>query len=186
MSNNMADETKQEELETSTDSSTETSEQKETKDEPKVPLARLRKETEKVKKLESEIREKEAKASKDEGRAEEDSGFSEKMARYEAEKARKEKEALDKFNAKIEELKVIEPSLNEEQLSDIIEKYGVDLEKGFKIYQDLKSGQAPKIKPKMPSGPKTKDEVQKEEFEPAKVKSTWDAMKEGLKKHGLG
>ncbi len=157
------------------------------KEEPKVPLSRLREEADKVKKLEKQLGTsgQEVKPLTEEGRQKDLAELREKLEMIEADKEVEEKKALEELDKKIGELKVIDPTLDEKALLDIIEKYGVDIDKSFKIYNDFKAGQAPIIKPKLPTAVKTSDEVKTEEFQPQKVKSTWDAVQEGLKKFGL-
>ncbi len=107
--------------------------------------------------------------------------ISEIGAEEEAE-AKKAKEELDK---KIDELRTLDPTLDEKSLLAIKEKYGVEIDGAFKIYNDLKAGQAPIIKPKLPAATKTSDEVKEEIFEPSKVRTLHDAVQEGMKKFGL-
>ncbi len=183
MSNNMADDIFGEPV-VPTEPSTEPTGEKE---EPKVPLSRLREEADKVKKLEKQLGTsgQEVKPLTEEGRQKDLAELREKLEMIEADKEVEEKKALEELDKKIGELKVIDPTLDEKALLDIIEKYGVDIDKSFKIYNDFKAGQAPIIKPKLPTAVKTSDEVKTEEFQPQKVKSTWDAVQEGLKKFGL-
>lgn len=183
MTNNMADDVLEEPV-TPTEPSPEPTGEKE---EPKVPLSRLREEVDKRKKLEEQLKTsgQEVKPLTDESRQKDMAELREKLEAIEAEKEVEEKKALEELDKKIGELKVIDPTLDEKALLDIVEKYGVDADKAFKIYNDLKQGQAPTIKPKLPSATKTSDEVKEELFQPQKVKSTWEAVQEGLKKFGL-
>ena len=180
----MADELNPEEPETPTEPSTEPTGEKE---EPKVPLSRLREEVDKRKKLETQLKTsgQEGQPPAQEGREQEKAKLRETLAELEAEKEAEEKKSLEELNAKIGEFKVVDPTLDEKALLDIIEKYGVDADKSFKIYNDLKAGQVPTIKPKLPTATKTSDEVKEELFQPEKTKSVWDAAQEGLKKFGL-
>lgn len=177
----MADEIK-EELETS-DSSLETSGE----EEPKVPISRLREEVDKRRKLEEQLKTsgQEQRQPIQEGREQEKAKLREMMTELEVEKEAEEKRALEELNSKISELKIIDTTLDEKALLDIIEKYGVDADKAFKIYNDLKQGQAPKITPKIPTGVKTSDEVKTEIFQPKTRGSLWSAANEGLKKFGF-
>lgn len=120
-----------------------------------------------------------------EGRELERAKLREMMTELEVEKEAEEKKALEELNSKISELKIIDPALDEKALLDIIEKYGVDADNAFKIYNDLKQGQVPKITPKIPTGTKTSDEVKEEIFQPKTKGSLWEAASEGLKKFGL-
>ena len=185
----MADEEKkEEELDTSEESSTEeTSEEEKTEgEEPKVPLSRLREERDKRKKLETELKTKKEGEVPSEGRKEGELTFGEKMEEYERQKGEKEAKALEEFNEKLEDLKEVDPTLDDKALSDIIEKYGVDVDKAFKIYVDLKGGKAPTIKPKMPTGSKTTDEVKEEPAADVTKKSMHELVQDGLKKFGVG
>ena len=176
----MADEIN-EELDTS-GSSPEASEE----GEPNVPLSRLREEVDKRKKLEEQLKTStQEKTPPDEGRLQEKAKLRETLAEIEADEEAEEKKALEGLNNKIGEFKVIDPTLDEKALLDIIEKYGVDADKAFKVYNDLKAGQAPIIKPKLPTATKTSDEVKEELFKPKARGSLWDAAQEGLKKFGL-
>ena len=171
-----------EELDTS-GSSTETSGE----EEPKVPISRLREEVDKRKKLETQLKTsgQEQKPTTDEGRQQEKAKLREMMDELETEKSEEEKKALEELDKKIGELKIIDPTLDEKALLDIIEKYGVDADKSFKIYNDLKAGQVPKITPKLPTATKTSDELKEEPFVPKPRGSLWEAAQKGLEKFGL-
>ena len=184
----MADEKKEEELETSEESSTEeTSKEEETKEEEtKVPLSSLRAEREKRKKAEDQLKTKKEGEEPSDSREEGELTFGEKMEKYEKQKEEKEAKALEEFNEKLEDLKEVDPTLDDKALSDIIEKYGVDVDKAFKIYVDLKGGKAPTIKPKMPTGSKTTDEVKEEPAADVTKKSMHELVQDGLKKFGVG
>jgi len=85
----------------------------------------------------------------------------------------------------MEDLREIDPTLDDKAIKDIIEKYGVDVDGAFKIYNDLKGGKTPTIKPKMPKGSKTTDEVTEEPVDVTK-KSLHELVEQGLKKFGVG
>lgn len=166
------------------------------KEEEQIPISRLRDEVDKRKefeekstKLEEQLRtlqEKDKTTLPDKGREDEKSHLRELISQLEEDKEKEESDALKAFDAKVEELKTLDPTIDEKALLDIIEKYELDSpDKAYKIYQDLKGGNAPVIKPKLPSSSKTTDDVKAEEFEPSKVKSTWEAVQQGLKKFGL-
>lgn len=173
-----------EEPETPTEPSTEPTGGKE---EPQVPISRLREEVDKRKKLEEQLKTsvQGQKPPVQEGRELEKAKLREMMTELEVEKEAEEKKALEELNSKVNELKIIDPALDEKAFFDIIEKYGVDADKAFKIYNDLKQGQVPKITPKIPTGTKTSDEVKEEIFQPKTRGSLWEAASEGLKKFGL-
>lgn len=121
-----------------------------------------------------------------EGREQEKAKLRELIKEIDTDKEVEEKKALEELDKKISELKVIDPTLDEKALLDIIEKYELDsADKAFKIYNDLKAGQAPTIKPKLPTATKTSDEVKEQPFEPKTKGSLWDAAQKGLEKFGL-
>ncbi len=179
----MADELFEEPV-TPTEPSTESTGEKE---EPKVPISRLREEADKVKKLENQLKTsgQEQKPTTDEGRQQEKAKLRATMEEIEADKEAEEKKALEELDKKIGELKVIDPTLDEKALLDIIEKYGVNTDGAFKVYNDLKAGQVPTIKPKLPTAAKTSDELKEEPFTPKPRGSLWEAAQEGFKKFGL-
>ncbi len=196
----MADEEKEKPETSSETSIEETGEEKEKgnedtgSEEPKIPLSRLRAESKKVKTLREELtklqtsgQDKETSTDDIKGRKDEEARIRELIAKIGTEKTEEEKRVLSEYNSKIEDLKVIDPSLNVKQLEGIIEKYGfTDPDKAFKLYQDSKGGKTPVIKPKTLVSKKTSDDVKEEDFDATKVGSIHEAIQKGLKKFGVG
>jgi predicted RND superfamily exporter protein len=149
--------------------------------EQQVPLSRLREEIQKRKEVEAKLQ-----ALPQAGQPDKKTEVRQLLEQIEADKQREEREAKEKFNNELAELKKIDPSLDDDAFQNIVTKYGfASTDKAFQFYQDLKKGQTPAIKPKLPVAPQTGDKVIEEEFDTSKAKNAYEAVKIGLKKFGL-
>lgn len=137
------------------------------KEEPKVPLSRLREERQKREQIEKELRRLQTEtrpSPSGEGRTEDEKERLRKVLEEIQEEEEKEYEQAEaEFNQVLSDLKLADPTLDENFLISLMEKYEVyNLDAAYRLYQDFKGKPGESSKFKSPSGSRTSDETPKE------------------------
>ena len=164
------------------------------KDEPKVPLSRLREERQKSVKLEKELEQlrqiqsgtKPSSPEDDKGRADEKARIRQALGEIQEEEAKEVETAEREFNTELADLKLADPTLDEQALIKVMEKFEIfNIDKAYQLYRELGKGKPNEPpKPKSPSAPRTSDETPKE---PAEVrgKTMMDLRQEVKREFGV-
>ena len=178
----------EEKPETLAESSTEkTGEEKEEKvEEPKIPLSRLRQERDKRKKLQTELSAKETKPPSEGRTDDEKTRLRETLKEIETERTTEEKKAEQEFDEEVEDYTVIDPTFTKTRATNLVDKYGVNVEGAWKLHQDF-TGKPETAKPKSPNAPRTTDNIKAETISEEDIKklSLEDIVQRAKDKAGL-
>lgn len=170
-----------------------------TSEEPRVPLSRLRKLNDKIKDLEKELRSRGGKepsmpsSGSEEEKAENylealTERVIEKREKARADIKKKEDEA---FETMLDSFAETDKDFDRKKFVELVEKYKpADEDAAWNLWKDFKKGVKSsdnnlQVKPKMPIGKKTTDEVPPKDYSSDKDKPLWQILEEAKKEHGI-